>query len=62
MENKKRTLQKMPPLKIGNVEMPNPLVLAPMAGGDGSAVSCSVQGAGRGPDLYGNGEREGNFI
>ena len=32
MENKKRTLQKMPPLKIGNVEMPNPLVLAPMAG------------------------------
>ncbi len=52
----------MPPLKIGNVEMPNPLVLAPMAGGDGSAVSCSVQGAGRGPDLYGNGEREGNFI
>ena len=32
MENKKRTLQKMPPLKIGNVEMANPLVLAPMAG------------------------------
>ena len=31
-------------------------------GGDGSAVSCSVQGAGRGPDLYGNGECEGNFI
>ena len=61
MENKKRTLQKMPPLKIGNVEMPNPLACTD-GGGDGSAVSCSVQGAGRGPDLYGNGEREGNFI
>lgn len=52
----------MPPLKIGNVEMPNPLVLAPMAGVTDLPFSCSVQGAGRGPDLYGNGEREGNFI
>ena len=32
MENKKRTLQKMPPLKIGNVEMPNPLVRASVGG------------------------------
>ena len=32
MESKKRTLQTMSPLKIGNVEMQNPLVLAPMAG------------------------------
>ena len=31
MESKKRTLQTMSPLKIGNVEMQNPLVLAPMA-------------------------------
>ena len=61
MENKKRTLQKMPPLKIGNVEMPNPLVLAPMAGVTDLPfrVLCKEQ---RGPDLYGNGEREGNFI
>ena len=32
MESKKRTLQTMSPLKIGNVEMQNPLVLAQMAG------------------------------
>ena len=48
MENKKRTLQKMPPLKIGNVEMPNPLVLAPMAGVTDLSfrVLCKEQGAG----------------
>ena len=48
MENKKRTLQTMPPLKIGNVEMPNQLVLAPMAGVTDLPfrVLCKEQGAG----------------
>ncbi|WP_461875029.1 tRNA dihydrouridine synthase DusB [Fusicatenibacter sp.] len=48
MENKKRTLQKMPPLKIGSVEIPNPLVLAPMAGVTDLPfrVLCKEQGAG----------------
>ena len=61
MESKKRTLQTMSPLKIGNVEMQNPLVLAPMAG-DGSAVPRSLQGAGSRPDLYGDGQREGDSV
>ena len=47
MESKKRTLQTMSPLKIGNVEMQNPLVLAPMAGVTDLPVPRSLQGAGR---------------
>ena len=48
MESKKRTLQTMSPLKIGNVEMQNPLVLAPMAGVTDLPfrVLCKEQGAG----------------
>ena len=47
-ESKKRTLQTMSPLKIGNVEMQNPLVLAPMAGVTDLPfrVLCKEQGAG----------------
>ena len=48
MDSKKRTLQTMSPLKIGNVEMQNPLVLAPMAGVTDLPfrVLCKEQGAG----------------
>ena len=47
-DSKKRTLQTMSPLKIGNVEMQNPLVLAPMAGVTDLPfrVLCKEQGAG----------------
>ena len=60
MENKKRTLQKMPPLKIGNVEMPNPLVLAPMAGVTDLPfrVLCKEQGAGLICDRNSTGEKQ----
>ncbi len=48
MESKKRTLQTMSPLKIGNVETQSPLVLAPMAGVTDLPfrVLCKEQGAG----------------
>ena len=45
--------------KIGNVEIPNPFVLAPMAG---VTDSKTLQGAGSRPDLYGDGQRQGNFF
>jgi len=47
-DGEKRTLQTMSPLKIGNVEMQNPLVLAPMAGVTDLPfrVLCKEQGAG----------------
>ncbi len=61
MESKKRTLQTMSPLKIGNVEMQNPLVLAPMAGVTDLPFR-SLQGAGSRPDLYGDGQREGDSV
>ena len=62
MESKKRTLQTMSPLKIGNVEMQNPLVLAPMAGVTDLPFPRSLQGAGSRPDLYGDGQREGDSV
>ena len=51
----------MPPLKIGNVEMPNPLVLAPMAGVTDLPfrVLCKEQGAGL---ICMEMVSEGNFI
>ena len=48
--------------KIGNVEIPNPFVLAPMAGSYGSCISKTLQGAGSRTDLYGDGQRQGNFF
>ena len=43
---------------IGNVEIQNPVVLAPMAG----AISSVMQRNGLRSFVYGNGQRKGNFI
>ena len=42
---------------IGNVEIQNPVVLAPMA-----AISSVMQRNGLRSFVYGNGQRKGNFI
>ena len=47
--------------KIGNVEIPNPFVLAPMAGVTDLAFE-DLQGAGGRPDLYGDGQCQGDLF
>jgi len=46
-------------LKIGNVEIANPCVLAPMAG---PAVPAAVQRTGSRASEYGNGQCESDFL
>ncbi len=47
--------KKVETLQIGNVTLPNNLILAPMAGCYRPAISHPVQGTGGGAYLYGNG-------
>ena len=51
----------MKTLTIGNVELANRYILAPMAGVT-DLLPPSVQGNGSGPSLYGDGQRESYFI
>lgn len=48
--------------KIGQVEIENPFVLAPMAGGNGSSASQTLQGTGGRSSLYRNGQCKSNFF
>ena len=48
-------------LQIGNVTLPNPVVLAPMAG-NRPAISSAVQRTGRGTFMYGDGQCQGNLL
>ena len=52
----------MKTLKIGTVELENPYILAPMAGGDRPAFSFAVQRAGSGTFVHGDGKREGDTV
>ncbi len=49
-------------LKIGNVSLDGNIVLAPMAGVTGPAISSALQRAGSGFNLYGNGECKRYFL
>ena len=49
-------------LKIGNVEIANPCVLAPMAGVTRHAVPTAVQRTGSRASEYGNGQCESDFL
>ena len=49
-------------LRIGNVELENPYILAPMAGGNRPAISFVMQRTGRRTFVYGNGKRSGHSV
>ena len=49
-------------LQIGNVTLPNPVVLAPMAGVTDLPFRLPVQRTGRGTFVYGDGQCQGHLL
>ena len=49
-------------MKIGNVKLANPYILAPMAGVTDRPVPAALQGAGSGTFVYGDDQCEGTAI